>query len=72
MNNQVYDNGCCLLGNIHNVLKYLIENDTENENEDLIKDVRELEECGVAIIMINYDNGMGYSIDYWCVNDIVM
>lgn len=69
---QIYDNGACLLGEIKNVLEYIIENDKDlNENEDLIKDLKDLQENGVSIVMINYDNGMGYSIDYWFVNDIV-
>ena len=59
-----------MLGNINDIIKY-IEND-ENleiwEFEELLKDLKELKDIAY-IVMINYDNPMGYSIEYWRKND---
>lgn len=69
--NNIYDNGTMVLGCVENVRKYLIEN---MEEEDLgVKDIlNDLEyELNDTIVAINYDNGMGYSIDYWQESDKV-
>ena len=38
-------------------------------NEEILKDLEEL--SNETIVAINYDNGMGYTIDYWHENDII-
>ena len=37
--------------------------------EEILKDLEEF--SNETIVAINYDNGMGYSIDYWNENDVV-
>lgn len=68
--NKIYDNGALMIGNIKEIIKY-IENDETLETwefEDLLNDLKELNDK-VEIVMINYENPMGYSIDYWNKDD---
>ena len=68
--NSIYDNGALMIGNIKEIIKY-IENDETLETwefEDLLNDLKELNDK-VEIVMINYENPMGYSIDYWNKDD---
>jgi hypothetical protein len=68
--NKIYDNGSLMIGNIKDIIKY-IENDETLETwefEDLLNDLKELNDK-VEIVMINYENPMGYSIDYWNKDD---
>lgn len=68
--NSIYDNGALMIGNIKEIIKY-IENDETLETwefEDLLTDLKELNDK-VEIVMINYENPMGYSIDYWNKDD---
>jgi hypothetical protein len=37
--------------------------------KEIMEDLQKLEPDD--IVAINYDHGMGYSIDYWTYNDIV-
>ena len=37
--------------------------------EEILQDLKELEDN--TIVAINYDNGMGYTIDYWDEKDIL-
>jgi len=70
--NSIYDNGALMIGNIKEIIKY-IENDETLETwefEDLLNDLKELNDK-VEIVMINYENPMGYSIDYWNKDDKV-
>lgn len=61
---KVYDNGTAILGKVHDVKKYLIKYAEETwEVEDLIRDLEDFDES--TIVAVNYDCGMGYSIDYW-------
>ena len=40
--------------------------------EDILKELKELRDIDYEMIVcVNYDNGMGYSIDYWSSKDIV-
>ncbi len=40
--------------------------------EDILKDLKELRDIDYEMVVcINYDNGMGYSIDHWSSNDII-
>ena len=70
---NIYDNGTMILGNKKNIVKYLKNNiatsDMEEEIFEILKDLEDLEEN--TIVAINYDLGMGYSIDYWNESDIV-
>ena len=68
--NKIYDNGALMLGNIKEIIKY-IENDETLETwefENLLNDLKEFDDK-VEIVMINYENPMGYSIDYWNKDD---
>lgn len=73
--NSIYDNGAIMLGNVKMVkeeLKREMEQDIDMccvDIEEVIKDLENLEDN--MIVAINYDCGMGYSIDYWHENDIV-
>lgn len=76
--NKIYDNGGLLLGNVQDII---IETEREiKENidmfyidmEELLKDLKELRDIDYdMIVCVNYDNGMGYSIDYWTSKDII-
>lgn len=69
--NKIYDNGELILGKIYNVKEYICRNCEDSaEVEDLINDLEDLD--AEDIVCINYDTGMGYSIDYWRKQDIVM
>lgn len=74
--NKLYDNGALLLGNIDMVIKEVkdeIEKDIDmvfTDKEDLLKDLLELKDIA-DIVMINYENPMGYTINYWDKNDEV-
>lgn len=68
--NKVFDNGTMVLGRKDKVYKYLIDNAEETwEIEDILHDIEELKDN--TIVAINYDLGMGYSIDYWEENDVI-
>ena len=76
--NNVYDNGALMLGNIENVIKAVereIKKDIDMcciDARDLLKDLIQLKSVDSSMIVcINYENGMGYTIDYWRKNDIV-
>lgn len=72
--NKIYDNGEMLLGNVNDIIKYTEEQfekgivDEEFKN-DILEDLKGYSED--TIVAINYDHGMGYSIDYWDDRDIV-
>lgn len=68
--NNVYDNGAIVLGNIYNVKDYICRNcDDLEEVKELIEDLENFDED--VIVAVNYDSGMGYSIDYWGQDCIV-
>ena len=66
---NIYDNGAIMLGNVKMVreeIKKEIELDIDMfcaDMEEILKDIEDLDDND--IVAINYDNGMGYSIDYW-------
>lgn len=74
---DLYDNGALLIGNINRVIKEIedeIEKDIDEifvDKQELLFDLKELRKNKVEIVMINYDNPMGYSLDYWHKDDIV-
>ena len=62
--NNIYDNGEIVLGSVENVEKYLIKYAEESDEiEDILQDLSELK--GDYLVAINYDIGMGYSMDFW-------
>lgn len=73
---NIYDNGALMLGNIKDVINEVedeIKKDIDmvfTDKEELLKELKELEDI-VDIVMVNYDNPMGYTIDYWTKNDMV-
>ena len=61
----IYDNGTCLLGKVKNIKKMIGK---QQNNDDLLIEIyEELKNYykDTDIVCINYDIGMGYSIDYW-------
>ena len=75
---NIYDNGALMLGNVQDLIME-IEKELKNgvdmfcaDMEDILKDLKELRDMDYEMVVcINYDNGMGYSIDYWSSNDII-
>ena len=73
--NRIYDNGAIMLGNVKMVREEIEKEIKENvdmfcvDMEEILKDLEELP--NETIVAINYDNGMGYSIDYWHEDDII-
>ena len=67
---NIYDNGRLCLGEVGKIRQQLIDNAEETwEIEDILKELKEFEDN--TIVAINYDNGMGYSIEYWTTKDII-
>lgn len=73
--NGIYDNGEILLGKAKDILNYMNSDNVEFDKDDYIdieNDLKELlEDDEDVIVYINYDNGMGYFIDYWNKDDKV-
>lgn len=68
--NNIYDNGYKVLGKVIDIKEYINKNCKENEDlKEVLFDLEELDNN--TIVMINYDNPMGYNIDYWDIKDIV-
>lgn len=67
---EIYDNGRVCLGEVGKIRQQLIDNAEETwEIEDILAELKEFEDN--TIVAINYDNGMGYSIEYWTTKDII-
>ena len=67
---NIYDNGRLCLGEVEKIRQQLIDNAEETwEIEDILEELKEFEDN--TIVTINYDNGMGYSIEYWTAKDII-
>lgn len=76
--NKIYDNGSLMLGNVQDVIMEVERQKRENidmldaDMEEMLKDLKELRDIDYEMVVcINYDNGMGYTIDYWSSVDIV-
>lgn len=72
MNNSLYDNGNCLLGQLSIIKKYIHNEFKDSEDyEDLLKELNKYDED--SIVVINYDNMgyLGYSIDEFTSSDII-
>ena len=71
--NKLYDNGEILLGRKKDVVNQIYNNMLEEENDEeyteILEDIKDFEDN--TILAINYDNGMGYSIDWWEEKDEV-
>lgn len=69
--NNIYDNGCSVIGNVQELILYFEKHgESEELTETIINDLKELRNSDYEmIVMINYDNPMGYSIDYWDSKD---
>lgn len=74
--NKIYDNGALLIGNIDmviNEVKKEIKEDIDmvfTDKEELLKELEELKDIA-DIVYINYENPMGYTINYWTEKDII-
>lgn len=68
MLNCVYDNCEKIIGNVKNVKQY-VENNCEDYEEvkDMIEELKNFEEN--TIVLLDYNNGMGFTIDYWTEKD---
>ena len=67
---NIYDNGRLCLGEVGKIRQQLIDNADETwEIEDILEELKEFEDN--TIVAIHYDNGMGYSIEYWTTKDII-
>ena len=67
---NIYDNGRLCLGEVGKIRQQLIDNAEETwEIEDILEELKEFEDN--TIVAINYDNGMGYSIEDWTTKDII-
>ena len=67
---NIYDNGRLCLGEVGKIRQQLIDNAEGTwEIEDILEELKEFEDN--TIVAINYDNGMGYSIEYWTTKDII-
>lgn len=68
MLNCIYDNCEKIIGNVKNVKQY-VENNCEDYEEvkDMIEELKDFEEN--TIVLLDYNNGMGFTIDYWSEKD---
>ena len=65
---NIYDNGRLCLGEVGKIKQDLINNAEETwEIEDILAELKDLEDN--TIVAINYDSGMGYSLEYWTTKD---
>lgn len=76
--NKIYDNGSLMLGNVQDLImeierqKRASVDMLDADMDELLKDLKELRDIDYnMIVCINYDNGMGYTIDYWRENDSI-
>ena len=65
---NIYDNGEMCLGEVKKIIEYF--NTTGADIEEYEEVLAELKKLNADdIVAINYDNGMGYSIDWWTKDD---
>lgn len=70
--NKIYDNGYALIGKVNNILKMLLTQANNIDDDTTCMLMKDLEEYSQNdIVYINYDSGMGYSIDSWDEKDIL-
>ena len=74
---NIYDNGALMIGNINDVIAEVEKEMKENidmvftDQEELLQELKEIKEDGAEIVYINYEQPMGYELNYWMKNDIV-
>lgn len=65
--NKVYDNGYKLLGTVKNIKKDIENNvrtsDMEEQLYEILEELKEYKDNN--IVVIDYDNPMGYTIESW-------
>lgn len=67
---NVYDNGEMCLGEVKKIIEYFNTSGADiEEHEDLLEELKEMNDDD--IVAINYDHGMGYSMDWWTKDDKV-
>lgn len=67
---NIYDNGEMILGKVKDLIEYTVKNCEDEETlKELLEDFEKLNDDD--IVALNYDNGMGYSFDYWEQSDKV-
>ena len=65
---EIYDNGEMCLGEVKKIIEYFNTTGADiEEYEEVLEELKKLNDDD--IVAINYDNGMGYSIDWWTKND---
>lgn len=70
LKDNVYDNGCYVLGEIINVKEYVCKN--ADSPEEVAEIIDELENYDADdIVVIHYDNPMGYTIERFTKEDIM-
>lgn len=73
MFDDIYDNGTKVMGKVKWVKKYIKKHAMETvdmtELDDLLQGLNDLKDD--TIVVVNYDNPMGYDIDYWTYEDKV-
>ena len=69
--NNIYDNGTCLLGTKKDIYNYILNDERLEtwEYEDILEEIKNFNDTD--ILCINFDCGMGLSIEYWENTDIV-
>lgn len=80
MFDMVYDNGVQMLGKLSIVIEEIEKQIDANldtplvETTKLLQDLKYLRDTSKhhdIIVCVNYDNPMGYTIDYWTYDDII-
>ena len=65
---EIYDNGEMCLGEVKKIIEYFNTTGADiEEYEEVLEELKKLNDDD--IVAINYDNGMGYSIDWWTKKD---
>ena len=74
--NNIYDNGTCLLGTKKLIKEYCnkeiahytnVDDDIKESMEEILDEIKDFNDSD--LLCINYDFGMGPSINYWTVED---
>ena len=67
---NIYDNGEMCLGEVKKIIEYFNTTGADiEEYEEVLEELKKLNDDD--IVAINYDNGMGYSINWWTKDDKV-
>ena len=67
---NVYDNGEMCVGEVKKIIEYFNTSGADiEEYEDLLEELKKMNDDD--IVAINYDHGMGYSMDWWTKDDKV-